>query len=197
MQIFFLTCMARKYKCKKIPKFLRYNFSHYSLTYPTSNYWQQLLVLLLPSAALHLFLLWKYKKKKTNNGKGLTAFSLQSHFSFLKTFQNIFCRHARGVMWIRVCRSSMPEKAKTLSYVSLCHMKNRRTVHSACCCRRGRPEDLRRYSRSTHTEFSWLPNHTNRHKFLPVDYQVVNAKLFSIITDKQLREQYFHIVLIQ
>lgn len=155
---------------QKIPKFLRYNFSHYfSLTYPTSNYWQQLLVLLLPSTALHLLLLWKYKKK-TNNGKGLTAFSLQSHFSFLKTFQNIFCRHARGVMWIRVCRSSMPEKAKILSYVSLCHMKNRRTVHSACCCRRGRPENLRRYFRSTHTDFSWLPNHTNRHKFLPVGY---------------------------
>lgn len=154
---------------------------------PTSDKHPFLLV--LPSTALHLVLSWKEKNKKTNHGNSATAFSLQFHFSFLKTFQNTFCRHTRGLMWIRDCRSSMLETAKTSVVKSILPLScERRSVCSACCCRRGGTEEFRTSFRCIHTDFAWLPKHTNRHKFLPVGYRVVSGKVFNIKLQKSSSE---------
>lgn len=76
--------MSGKYKCRKYQDLgqLLYFYGIILATIspsptqpPTSD--KQLLVLLLLSAALHLLLLWKDTDKKTNNGKGATAFLLQ------------------------------------------------------------------------------------------------------------------------
>lgn len=67
---------------------------------------KNLFLLVLPSPAFHLLLSWKDKDQKINNGNNTAAFSLWFHFPFLSIFQNIFCRHTGGLMWIRACRSS-------------------------------------------------------------------------------------------